>query len=54
VVRGLCDDWFAADRPVECHLFARGGHGFGMSRRGQPTDRWIELFEAWLVDQGFA
>lgn len=54
VVRGLCDDWFAADRPVEHHLFARGGHGFGMSRRGQPTDRWIDLFETWLVDQGFA
>ncbi|MDB5479985.1 MAG: Dienelactone hydrolase family protein [Caulobacteraceae bacterium] len=54
VVRGLCDDWFAADRPVECHLFARGGHGFGMSRRGQATDRWIELLEAWLTDQGFA
>jgi acetyl esterase/lipase len=54
VVRGLCDDWFAADRPVECHLFARGGHGFGMSRRGQTTDRWIDLFEAWLADQGFA
>ncbi|HLZ85421.1 MAG TPA: alpha/beta hydrolase fold domain-containing protein, partial [Caulobacteraceae bacterium] len=54
VVRGLCDDWFAADRPVECHLFARGGHGFGMTRRGQTTDRWIDLFEAWLADQGFA
>jgi acetyl esterase/lipase len=54
MVRGLCDDWFAADRPVECHLFARGGHGFGMSRLGQPTDRWIDLFEAWLADQGFA
>lgn len=54
VVRGLCDDWFAADRPVESHLFARGGHGFGMTRRGQPTDRWIDLFEAWLADRGFA
>jgi acetyl esterase/lipase len=54
VVRGLVDDWFAADRPVECHLFARGGHGFGMTRRGQTTDRWIDLFEAWLTDQGFA
>ena len=54
VVRGLVDDWFAADRPVEMHLFARGGHGFGMGRRGQPTDRWIDLFETWLADQGFA
>jgi acetyl esterase/lipase len=51
VVRGLADDWFAADRPVESHLFPRGGHGFGMRRRGDPTDRWIDLFEAWLADQ---
>jgi len=54
VVRGLADDWFAADRPVEIHLFARGGHGFGMTRKNQPTDRWIDLFGAWLADQGFA
>jgi len=54
VVRGLCDDWFAADRPVECHLFASGGHGFGMVRRNLPTDRWIDLLQAWLTDQGFA
>jgi hypothetical protein len=25
-----------------------------MTRRGQTTDRWIDLFEAWLTDQGFA
>jgi acetyl esterase/lipase len=50
VVRGLADDWFAADRSVESHLFPRGGHGFGMRRRGDPTDRWIDLFEAWLAE----
>ena len=54
VVRGLADDWFAADRPVECHLFTRGGHGFGMARQGLPVDAWIDLFGAWLADQGFA
>ena len=54
VVRGLCDDWFDADRPVEMHMFARGGHGFGMTHLDQPTDRWIELFETWLADRGFA
>ncbi len=53
VVRALCDDWFAADRPVESHLFTRGGHGFGMLRLGQPVDRWPEMLATWLADQGF-
>jgi hypothetical protein len=25
-----------------------------MTRRGQTTDRWIDLFETWLTDLGFA
>jgi len=24
-----------------------------MFRRGVPVDRWIDLFEDWLADQGF-
>ena len=52
-VRGLCDDWFNADRPLEYHLFNRGGHGFGMVPLGLPVDRWLDLFAAWLADQGF-
>ena len=51
---GYSEAALAADRPVEIHLFARGGHGFGMTRKNQPTDRWIDLFGAWLADQGFA
>jgi acetyl esterase/lipase len=54
VVEGLYADWTAADRPCELHIFQRGPHGFGMSKLGLPTDRWIELFEAWLADLGFA
>ena len=54
VVRGLVDDWFDGDRPVECHLFPRGGHGFGMIQSGAPTDAWIELFGAWLKAIGLA
>jgi hypothetical protein len=53
-VEGVYAAWTAADRPVAFHRFARGGHGFGMVRRGLPTDRWIDLFGDWLVDQGFA
>ncbi len=54
VVEGLCKAWQDADRPAELHIFARGGHGFGLSTLNQPTDRWIDLFEAWLADGGFA
>src|SRR5262249_51902690 len=52
VVEGLYADWSNADRPTELHIFARGGHGFGMIRQGLPVDRWIDLYRDWLVDRG--
>jgi acetyl esterase/lipase len=54
MVEGLYADWTAADRPAELHLFAKGGHGFGMVRRGLPVDRWVDLLGDWLVDRGFS
>ena len=54
VVEGLYADWSNADRPAELHIFARGGHGFGMVRQGLPVDRWIDLLGDWLADQGLA
>jgi acetyl esterase/lipase len=53
-VEGLYADWSKAGRPAELHIFARGGHGFGMVKRGLPVDRWVDLLGDWLVDQGFA
>jgi acetyl esterase/lipase len=53
VVEQLHTDWTEADRPAETHVFARGGHGFGMARQGLPVDRWIDLFGDWLADRGF-
>jgi acetyl esterase/lipase len=43
--------WQAAGRPAALHVYAKGGHGFGMLQRGAPTDGWIEVFYAWLVSQ---
>jgi acetyl esterase/lipase len=54
VVEQFFVDWSDAGRPVEFHVFARGGHGFGMSRMNLPVDRWIDLFGDWLADLGFA
>jgi len=36
--------------PVETHLFAHGGHGFGLRKTlGKPVAVWPELFLAWAV-----
>lgn len=50
IVQGLHADWSAAGRSSELHVFARGAHGFGMVRQGLPSDRWTDLFLAWLGD----
>ncbi len=44
--------WLAAKKPVEMHLYAKGGHGFGMRKQKLPTDQWIERFGEWLQLQG--
>lgn len=40
--------WRAAGRPVELHIYAKGGHGFGMNQQSLPSDHWIERFADWL------
>jgi acetyl esterase/lipase len=34
--------------PAELHLYATGGHGFGMGRRDQPIDCWLDLLQLWM------
>jgi acetyl esterase/lipase len=45
--------WRAADHPVELHIYAQGGHGFGMRKQGLPIDHWLDRFGEWLQVQGF-
>jgi acetyl esterase/lipase len=45
--------WVAAKHTAELHIFAKGGHGFGMRKQNIPTDNWIELFGNWLGLEGF-
>jgi acetyl esterase/lipase len=45
--------WRAAGQPVELHIYAQGGHGFGMRKQGLPADHWIDRFGEWLAVQGF-
>lgn len=44
----LYDLWVGQGRPVELHLFERGGHGFGMRQDRGPAGRWASLFVDWL------
>ncbi|MFV0290734.1 MAG: alpha/beta hydrolase [Mangrovibacterium sp.] len=34
--------------PAEMHIYAKGGHGFGMRKNNIPTDKWADLFVDWL------
>jgi acetyl esterase/lipase len=34
--------------PVEMHIYAHGGHGFGLRRTNQPITHWPDLVEKWL------
>jgi acetyl esterase/lipase len=48
----IYQDWIAAGKPAELHLYSKGGHGFGMRQQHLPSDRWIERFADWLDVQG--
>lgn len=48
----LFSQWRAAGHPAELHIYAQGGHGFGMRRLGLPSDTWIQRFYDWLQAQG--
>jgi acetyl esterase/lipase len=45
--------WKDAGKQTELHVYSKGGHGFGMQKRGLPIDTWIDRFGDWLVVQGF-
>jgi len=38
--------------PAEMHLYAKGGHAFGLRRPDLPIGRWPELLEQWLHSIG--
>jgi len=38
--------------PVEMHLYATGGHAFGLRRTKQPITAWPDLVDRWLVTIG--
>lgn len=47
----LYESWRKAEAPVELHIYAQGAHGFGMRKKGLPSDSWIERFWDWMQAQ---
>jgi acetyl esterase/lipase len=39
--------------PTEMHVYATGGHGFGVRKSEYPCSSWTECCVAWLRNQGF-
>jgi acetyl esterase/lipase len=48
----LYNQWTGALKSAELHMYAKGGHGFGMRKQGYPSDHWIERFGEWLDNAG--
>ena len=42
----------AAKAKPEEHVYAHGGHGFGMKKQGTTSDHWIDDYWHWLEAQG--
>lgn len=38
----------AAKVPTELHIYAKGGHAFGLRRTGEPITAWTDLADVWL------
>jgi acetyl esterase/lipase len=41
-----------AGKSVSLHMYAKGGHGFGMKKQELPSDKWIERFYEWSIAEG--
>ena len=39
--------------PAELHIYAKGGHGFGMRKTGLPTAEWLVRVGEWMKSMGW-
>ncbi|MGN6178189.1 MAG: GDSL-type esterase/lipase family protein [Mucilaginibacter sp.] len=49
----LYETWVNAKHSAELHIYAKGGHGFGMNGQGLPSDTWKDRFADWLKLEGY-
>ncbi len=55
ISEGLAEVYLRMKRagvPAELHMYASGGHGFGVrAGNARPVGQWLARFEEWLVDR---
>ncbi len=39
--------------PCELHIYAKGGHGFGMRKSGGPVNEWPNRVAEWMKSMGY-
>lgn len=44
--------WKTAGKEAELHVYAKGGHGFGMKQQNLPIDTWPDRLADWMRTQG--
>jgi len=49
---GLPAAWHAAKRPIEMHVYEKGGHGFGLGRPGSTAALLMPEFLSWMEMRG--
>ncbi len=48
----LYSSWLDAGKIAGLHMYAKGGHGFGMKTQNLPSDQWISRFYEWSLAEG--
>ena len=48
----MVDQLHEAGQKPAFHLYASGGHGFGMTKQGKASDHWIDEFYWWMSEKG--
>lgn len=48
----LYNSWQKAGNNPGLHMYAKGGHGYGMKKQNLPSDNWIQRFYDWSVAEG--
>ena len=49
----LYESWHKVGQTVELHIFANGGHGFGMHKQNLLSDQWTDLFKNWMASHKY-
>jgi endo-1,4-beta-xylanase len=40
--------------PSEMHIYASGGHGFGLRQSPKPVSSWPDRLKEWLAERGIS